>query len=101
MERNDTESYDLSMNDMIFNASKQASPQNPVPGPSSAGREDRLLALMNAREAAAYLRISLSTLHRMEIRGQLRALRTPGGHRRYTVAMLNECLEHSEDIPME
>jgi len=49
--------------------------------------------LFTAREAIAYLRISLSTLHRMEQRGQLHALRTPGGHRRYTLEMLNRCLE--------
>ena len=50
------------------------------------------VALLTAREAAAYLRISLSTLHRMEQRGQIQSLRTPGGHRRYTIAMLNACL---------
>ena len=52
------------------------------------------LALMTAREAANYLRVSLSTLHRMERNGQLNPLRTPGGHRRYTLEMLNECLSH-------
>ncbi len=70
------------------------------------------LALLNAREAAAYLRVSLSTLHRMERRGQLCSLRTPGGHRRYTLPMLNACLtvvdpldedlpgnDHERDIP--
>ncbi len=51
------------------------------------------LILLNAREAAAYLRVSLSTLHRMEKGGKLHAMRTPGGHRRYTLAMLNLCLE--------
>jgi excisionase family DNA binding protein len=51
------------------------------------------LILLNAREAAAYLRVSLSTLHRMERGGKLQAMRTPGGHRRYTLAMLNLCLE--------
>jgi excisionase family DNA binding protein len=51
------------------------------------------LILLNAREAAAYLRVSLSTLHRIERGGKLQAMRTPGGHRRYTLAMLNLCLE--------
>jgi excisionase family DNA binding protein len=51
------------------------------------------LILLNAREAAAYLRVSLSTLHRMERGGKLQAMRTPGGHRRYTLGMLNLCLE--------
>jgi excisionase family DNA binding protein len=48
---------------------------------------------LNAKEAAKYLRVSLSTLFRMEVRGELVALRTPGGHRRYTVEMLNACLK--------
>lgn len=50
------------------------------------------LTLLTAREAAEYLRVSLSTLNRMERRGLLHPLRTPGGHRRYTLEMLNECL---------
>jgi excisionase family DNA binding protein len=48
--------------------------------------------LLTAREAAAYLRVSLSTLYRMELSGKLTPLRTPGGHRRYTIEMLNACL---------
>jgi excisionase family DNA binding protein len=48
--------------------------------------------LLTAREAAQTLRISLSTLYRMEQTGQLTPLRTPGGHRRYTLDMLMECL---------
>ena len=54
------------------------------------------LVLLTAREAANYLRVSLSTLHRMERRGLLNPLRTPGGHRRYTLEMLNECLSHGD-----
>lgn len=54
------------------------------------------LSLMTAREAANYLRVSLSTLHRMELRGALIPLRTPGGHKRYTLDMLNECLDQYE-----
>jgi len=50
------------------------------------------LELMTAREAAKYLRVSLSTLYRMEQEKQITPLRTPGGHRRYTVEMLNACL---------
>lgn len=56
------------------------------------------IALLTAKEAAAYLRISLSTLHRMEQRSQIHSLRTPGGHRRYTIAMLNACLAIKSDI---
>jgi len=54
--------------------------------------ETQPIQLLTAREAARYLRISLSTLYRMEQTGQLLPLRTPGGHRRYTVSMLNACL---------
>ncbi len=58
------------------------------------------MTLLNAREAAAYLRVSLSTLHRMEQQGYLHAMRTPGGHRRYTLAMLNLCLgNQADDVP--
>jgi excisionase family DNA binding protein len=53
-------------------------------------------ALLTAREAASYLRVSLSTLNRMERRGALNPLRTPGGHRRYTVEMLNDCLSQQK-----
>jgi len=53
------------------------------------------LTLITAREAANYLRVSKSTLRRMERRGQLSSLRTPGGHRRYTLEMLNSCLVHT------
>jgi excisionase family DNA binding protein len=50
------------------------------------------LALFTAKEAAEYLRISISTLNRMEHNGVVTSLRTPGGHRRYTLEMLNACL---------
>ena len=58
---------------------------------------DRLY-LLTAREAARYLRISLSTLYRLERDGQLDSLRTPGGHRRYTVQMLNACLSNQHQL---
>lgn len=58
--------------------------------------ESQRLTLLTAREAASYLRVSLSTLNRMERSGSLRPLRTPGGHRRYTLAILNECLMQSK-----
>jgi len=49
--------------------------------------------ILTAREAADYLRISLFTLNRIERDGLLIPFRTPGGHRRYSVEMLNEYLE--------
>ena len=59
------------------------------------------LSLLTAREAAEYLRVSLSTLNRMERSGRLHPLRTPGGHRRYTLEMLNECLTLDVEVETE
>ena len=53
------------------------------------------LRLLTAREASAYLGVSLNTLNRIEKRGLLLPFRTPGGHRRYDVRMLDEYLEAS------
>jgi excisionase family DNA binding protein len=53
--------------------------------------------LLNSRQAAHYLGISLNTLYRMEKGGLLSPFRTPGGHRRYPVEMLDLYLEHSRD----
>ncbi len=51
--------------------------------------------LLTAKEAVDYLGISLSTLHKIEKEGLIVPYRTPGGHRRYDRAMLNEYLEAS------
>jgi excisionase family DNA binding protein len=51
--------------------------------------------LLTAREAVAYLGISLNTLNRIEKRGLIRPFRTPGGHRRYDHDMLDAYLEAS------
>jgi excisionase family DNA binding protein len=53
------------------------------------------MALLRAREAAEYLNVSLATLYRIEKEGNLTPFRTSGGHRRYSLAMLNEYLERS------
>jgi excisionase family DNA binding protein len=53
------------------------------------------IPLLKAREAAEYLNVSLATLDRMEKERRLTPFRTPGGHRRYSLAMLNEYLERS------
>jgi len=55
--------------------------------------------LMTAKEAAGYLRISLFTLRKIEQQGLIVPYRTPGGHRRYSVDMLNEYLEASRIPP--
>jgi excisionase family DNA binding protein len=53
------------------------------------------MSLLRAREAAEYLNVSLATLYRIEKNGKLMPFRTDGGHRRYSLAMLNEYLERS------
>jgi excisionase family DNA binding protein len=58
---------------------------------------DKRLTLLNAREAAEYLRVSLFTLSRIEREGGLVPFRTPGGHRRYSMRMLHEYLEESRN----
>jgi len=55
--------------------------------------------LLTAKEAASYLRISLFTLRKIEQQGLIIPYRTPGGHRRYSVDMLNEYLENSRVRP--
>lgn len=55
--------------------------------------------ILNARDAVEYLGISLSTLNRIEKQGLLVPFRTPGGHRRYALKMLDEYLEASRRLP--
>jgi excisionase family DNA binding protein len=55
--------------------------------------------LFTAKEAADYLRISLFTLRKIEQQGLIVPYRTPGGHRRYSVEMLNQYLENSRQPP--
>ncbi len=56
---------------------------------------DNEMTILTAKEAAEYLRVSLYTLKRMESEGGLIPFRTPGGHRRYSLRMLDEYLENS------
>jgi excisionase family DNA binding protein len=51
--------------------------------------------LLTAREAANFLHVSLSTLWRLEHQGLIVPFRTPGGHRRYSLAMLQTYLDRS------
>ena len=53
------------------------------------------MSLMTAKEAARYLRVSMFTLSKIERACGLIPYRTPGGHRRYNVRMLNKYLENS------
>lgn len=54
--------------------------------------------VLTPRESAEYLRISPFTLRKMEQMGLIVPFRTPGGHRRYSVEMLNEYLERSRTL---
>lgn len=57
--------------------------------------------LLTAREAVTYLGISLATLNKVEKKGLLIPYRTPGGHRRYDLKMLDDYLEatrHNRDM---
>lgn len=51
--------------------------------------------LLTAKEAARYLRVSMFTLSKIEREGGLVPYRTPGGHRRYSIRMLNRYLNSS------
>jgi excisionase family DNA binding protein len=55
------------------------------------------MTILTAKEAAEYLRVSLYTLRKMEKEGGLMPFRTPGGHRRYSLKMLDEYLEKSRE----
>ena len=56
--------------------------------------------LLTAKEAAQCLHVLHSTLRKIEQRGLIVPYRTPGGHRRYSVDMLNEYLEASRIPPV-
>ena len=60
-----------------------------------AGGDESRAWLLTSVEAADYLRVSLPVLWKAEREGLLAPYRTPGGHRRYSVKMLNEYLEES------
>ena len=54
---------------------------------------DRKKFRMTARQAAEYLGVSLVTLRKMEKEGELVPFRTPGGHRRYSLEVLEEYVQ--------
>jgi excisionase family DNA binding protein len=56
---------------------------------------EQRMNLMTAKEAARYLRVSMFTLSKIEREGGLIPYRTPGGHRRYSLRMLNRYLNSS------
>ena len=54
--------------------------------------------LLSTKEAAKYLGVSSSTVYRMVNNGTLNPSKTPGGHRRFSIDMLDEFLEKSKTI---
>ncbi len=54
--------------------------------------DDRKKLWITATQAAEYLGVSLVTLRKMEKKGDLVPFRTPGGHRRYSLEILEECV---------
>jgi len=54
--------------------------------------------LFGAKEASEYLGVSHVTLGKIENLGLLQPYRTPGGHRRYSLQMLDEYLENSRRL---
>lgn len=54
--------------------------------------------LLTAKQAAAYLGISLYPLKRIEQLGYFKPYRTPGGHRRYSQEMLDVYLLQSREF---
>lgn len=52
---------------------------------------------LTASEAAKYLGISLPTLKKIEREEKLVPFRTPGGHRRYSLEMLDEYLASTRE----
>jgi excisionase family DNA binding protein len=64
-------------------------------GKGGAKMAEQRMNLMTAKEAARYLRVSMFTLSKIERQGGLIPYRTPGGHRRYSLRMLNRYLNRS------
>ena len=56
---------------------------------------------LTVKEAARYLGVSLPTLKKIEEEGKLVPFHTPGGHRRYTVEILDEYLASTREAPQK
>ena len=55
------------------------------------------IGMMSITEAAKYIGFSEDTLRTLDKNGKLKALRTDGGHRRYTKEMLDEFAKHMDN----
>lgn len=51
-----------------------------------------MVEMLNIAQAAKYLNVSIDTLRLWEKNGKLKPLKTPGGHRRYDIDLLDEFL---------
>ena len=56
-----------------------------------------LAVWLSVQEASAMLGVSPATLRRWSVAGEVDAFTTPGGHRRYSLKMLQGLLPHAED----
>jgi site-specific DNA-methyltransferase (adenine-specific) len=56
------------------------------------------VAMLTTKEAAEYLGVSLATVYRMEKRGLITAVKTPGGQRRFSLPTLQNYLKNSPSI---
>lgn len=54
--------------------------------------------LLNIAQAAKYLNVSIDTLRLWDKNGNLKPLKTPGGHRRYDKSTLNDFIGYKEII---
>lgn len=54
--------------------------------------------LLNTKDTANYLGVSVSTIYRMEEQGILVPSKTPGGQRRFNIKKLDEYIENSKNI---
>jgi excisionase family DNA binding protein len=54
--------------------------------------------VLTPEEVAAIFRVDRKTVHRWAVAGYIRSFRTPGGHRRFTTAAVQEALLRGERI---
>ena len=59
------------------------------------GRFKRMVRYVTPKEAAKTLGVSVSSLRRWESEGRIKAIRTPGGQRRYVLAEISEAADIS------
>ncbi len=58
----------------------------------------RSIEMLNTKQAAIFLGVSSKTIYRMEVKGLIKSVRTPGGHRRFKREELENYLSMSKSI---